>query len=1527
MLVDPFADFQSLGDGETGTAIFSYTVEDDFGGQSTGNVETTINGINDLPVAVQDGYTVVVSDFGSSGIPPTQSTFNFGDIRANDIDPDDSTTELVTALGPNSVAVGGSQLGATVSVSPDGTLFYDARGLNVGRSDVLFDYIDYTVTDASGEFDDVIEMDGGFASNSIGGIAMLVVGPDAEFGFAISDTSLTVQELTQFSSFDVALTVAPTEDITFTISSSDATEAVTDVTTLTFTPDNWFTPQTVVVQSVDDQIVDGTQNATISVAVQDNTDLIYGDLQTPIRTVDVTALDNQIPRILTTRPFVLVQEGGFDGTVGVFLDEAPQGTVMVVVDEADQAGDYVALPTELTFTPDNFATPQFVTVVAIDDDLLDGPNFGILGLDVDPERTSDDYDNARGATVFAGVIDNEVLVNTSTISLAPAVIAFSSGLVVNEGDAGTTTTVEVTLARFGPFTDRATTVAYEVVGAGSTYAAAADDFFGGLLPSGTVTFAADEIEKTFSFAVSGDNLEELSEYYSINFTAVENAAITTTRLEGTIINDDGASGVTPANALAISLDDVIIAESETATATVTRTGDISEALTVTLASSDETLATVPSTVMIPVGASSATFTVTGVDDDVFNNEGLAFPSTLISASASGFKADGETMFVVDDDPNPGPDAVDDTATVSESGEVTIDYLANDTDSDGDTVTVFGFNTAGLQGRFFETEDGKLTYFADGAFDELGDGETATDTFTYTITDGITFDTATVTITITGEGVAFVDADPVATDDAYETDADTPFRFGNVLDNDTDENVSTLRVPTINQSNLRGVVFNDTNGEFVYNPYDEFSGLGSGETATEIFTYTVEDENGNTDIGTVTITINGVGDSTNTDPVAVDDSGTGFATDEDTAITTASVLTNDSDTDGDTLSVFSFDTTATRGTVANLGNGTFSYNPAGQFESLNDGESDTDTFTYTISDGNGGTATATVTIGITGVGEGSGNMDPVAVDDAGTGFETDQDTAFTTGNVLDNDTDDDGDILTITTVDSSTTLGLVVDNGDGTFNYDPNGAFDSFGSGGTGTDTFTYTVSDGNGGTDTATVTVTVTGTNDAPTIDSVGATFVTETTDDSPIEGSRVVAFEDVDLTDEHTVTIAFNRVSQGVAPDLTDDELTELLTAGPVMQEDGSPARTFDYTFLAASTVFDYLAEGEKVTLNYTLTINDGNGGVLIRNPNVVVTGTDDGPVAVVANSHIEFDTTKLALVDGGKPNLAQIELQLGATLGGDDPGYDNQGTKALDDDTFAGVPLDEALASEADSPTLVASEIFFSGRKDVTDPDRSLEPYAFVAGVQDIGGFKTREGDLLNPRLENLADFGAFKLRADAEEAPDSFIFGGTRADDALDPDDPGVSIMKGGQDVILQGSGFGLQFGIDRNGNGKPDFGGDGGANKEIDGKELLLLTLEERLTGTDLSFGVARTPDGSADVALDFYTVDNGVYTRVGHRDLSVSEGASTGALGDLGFEFDAVAFSSADGDQFRLDRLEIATFDPLIGLSEGPATVDDPFGMA
>ena len=207
--------------------------------------------------------------------------------------------------------------------------------------------------------------------------------------------------------------------------------------------------------------------------------------------------------------------------------------------------------------------------------------------------------------------------------------------------------------------------------------------------------------------------------------------------------------------------------------------------------------------------------------------------------------------------------------------------------------------------------------------------------------------------------------------------------------------------------------------------------------------------------TVTLTINPVNDL----PVANDDT---YSVDEDNTLTVdaaTGVLANDSDDDGDDLSV-SLSTNVSNGTLTLNSDGSFEYTPNANFNG-------SDSFTYEVSDSNGGTDTATVTLTINPV-----NDLPIANDDT---YTLDEDTTLTieaVDAVLANDSDIDGDSLSVS-LDTNVSNGTLTLNNNGSFDYTPNANFN-------GTDSFTYEVSDGNGGTDIGTVNLTINPTQTEP---------------------------------------------------------------------------------------------------------------------------------------------------------------------------------------------------------------------------------------------------------------------------------------------------------------------------------------------------------------------------------------------------------------------------------------------------------------
>ena len=400
--------------------------------------------------------------------------------------------------------------------------------------------------------------------------------------------------------------------------------------------------------------------------------------------------------------------------------------------------------------------------------------------------------------------------------------------------------------------------------------------------------------------------------------------------------------------------------------------------------------------------------------------------TFGSANASGLDFSGLILS--------GLDAIEDSLDVDEDAILNGNLLTNDIDSlgftptinatnivlsvdgtakslteiNGDTVVV-GQEITLVSGALLSVNsDGSFTYDQNGVFNTLADGETSTESFTYTLadTDG-NADTAQVTFTINGQNDA-----PIADDDSYSTNEDENLiidALAGVLNGDIDIDANLLTV-TVDTAPNNGDLTLNPDGSFVYNPNANFNGI-------DTFTYMVNDGDGGIDTGTVTITVNPVNDN----PTAQIDT---LSTDEDTALTieASSLLINDTDVDGDILFLDSV-SNPVNGTVVLDTNGDIRFTPNANFN----GDA---SFLYTISDGNGGTDTSTVNITVIPI-----NDAPTAVDD---GINTNEDTAVTV-DVLANDSDLDGDPLNI---DSFTqpSNGSVVNNNDGTFTYTPRRQF-------------------------------------------------------------------------------------------------------------------------------------------------------------------------------------------------------------------------------------------------------------------------------------------------------------------------------------------------------------------------------------------------------------------------------------------------------------------------------------------------------
>ena len=163
-------------------------------------------------------------------------------------------------------------------------------------------------------------------------------------------------------------------------------------------------------------------------------------------------------------------------------------------------------------------------------------------------------------------------------------------------------------------------------------------------------------------------------------------------------------------------------------------------------------------------------------------------------------------------------------------------------------------------------------------------------------------------------------------------------------------------------------------------------------------------------------------------------------------------------------------------------------------------------------------------------------------------------------------------------------------------------------------TYTVEVDDHHGGLALQDIAVTVNGSNDAPVIAGIAPQSLVEQTDDAPLTTTIPVTFSDLDLSDVGHSAAITGAVASGATAGLALDEaaLIALVTPGVVAKAAGSAAGSVDLSFSAASTAFDYLAQGQILTLKYTVAIDDGDGGLSSRDFVLTVTGTNDAPSIV---------------------------------------------------------------------------------------------------------------------------------------------------------------------------------------------------------------------------------------------------------------------------------------------------------------------------
>ncbi len=524
--------------------------------------------------------------------------------------------------------------------------------------------------------------------------------------------------------------------------------------------------------------------------------------------------------------------------------------------------------------------------------------------------------------------------------------------------------------------------------------------------------------------------------------------------------------------------------------------------------------------------------------------------------------------------NTPPTARDDDLTTDEATQISGSVLADngngvDSDPNGHALTITQIN--GLSASVGEEltlasgalltiqSDGSYSYNPNGQFEHLCVGETASDTFTYQVSDANGgSDTATVTVVISGINDA-----PQGIANAETTQEDTQVS-GQVIISDVDGDSVTA---TLQEAAQNGTVTVNPNGSYTYTPNWDYNG-------TDQFVIRMDDGNGGTTDVTVNVTITVVSD-------AFDDA---FSGDEDQVVS-GDVSDNDTHTG---LATYALNTGPANGELTFNADGTFSYQPDANFNG-------SDGFTYDVTDMHGDVETRTVSLTIRSI-----NDAPVALDNGPVALVEDM---IATGNVLGKDSDVDGDDLSVTgfQVDGDITvyaagstatianIGTLTIGVDGEFTFTPEANYH-------GPVPFaTYTVSDGTVSASAILTFDDVVSVNDIPVAQDDSFTI----DEDTPSLSANLFADNgngaDADV-DGDTITVSHvNGMAGAVGQEIT-------LASGALLavHSDG----TFTYN---PNDVFDNLGAGETASDQFTYQISDGAGGTETTSVSITITGSDD--------------------------------------------------------------------------------------------------------------------------------------------------------------------------------------------------------------------------------------------------------------------------------------------------------------------------------
>lgn len=189
-------------------------------------------------------------------------------------------------------------------------------------------------------------------------------------GYTVSKTTASVSETGSTETFTVVLQSIPTSNVVIDITDNDSTEIASSPTSLTFTNSDWNTAQTVTITGQDDNIVDGSKTALVTISVNDGSSF---DDYDPLadQTITVTNSDSgDTAGVSISKTSSTVTEGGSTDSFTFALLSEPLANTTFSVTSGDTT-EVTVSPSSLTFTSGDWNTAQTVTITPVQDNVRD----------------------------------------------------------------------------------------------------------------------------------------------------------------------------------------------------------------------------------------------------------------------------------------------------------------------------------------------------------------------------------------------------------------------------------------------------------------------------------------------------------------------------------------------------------------------------------------------------------------------------------------------------------------------------------------------------------------------------------------------------------------------------------------------------------------------------------------------------------------------------------------------------------------------------------------------------------------------------------------------------------------------------------------------------------------------------------------------------------------------------------------------------------------------------------------------------